>query len=289
MSWARVGIFLMEAYLERRRLNSAAETLGLKVFDFEALRALGALKPDATTAFILATGASAADLNDQRLEYIQSQFSIGVNQWILHPMIPDVYSYEVDPDVRLLQALDRPAVKEKLPYLLFLKPSRHADFLNASHLPEFMAENCRLYSRRNIWTRSRQNIYRDFRRISGALGLLRKPDVLLDNGASIARLITLCALMGFRRIVLVGVDLNSVEYFWHRKPELIRHLGFSEFGTNQQGATHETLTSSNRPFPIDEYVIEVCGNNQSSIRVLVESPNSLLAGNVDVWNHEPSC
>ena len=286
MSWARVGIFLWEAARERNRLHSVAEALGLPVFGSDALRALRALKPDASTAFILGTGASAADLSNQKLEYIQSQFSIGVNQWIFHPMIPDVYAYEVDPDVRLLQALDRPEVRNKAPHLLFLKPSRPEDFSNASHLPEFMIERSFLYSRVNIWTRRESNIGRDFQGIVSSYLGRKNPDVLVDNGASIARMLALCVMLGFRKVVLVGVDLNNVEYFWHRRPDYLRKLGIESFGTAQKGRVHETLMSINRPFSIDEYVASLSIQDGSGVRILVESHDSLLAASITVWRQE---
>ena len=278
MSWARVGIFLWEAARERGRLRSVSQTLRLPVLDSDALRRLQALKSDATTAFILGTGASVADLSDKTLDYIQSQFSIGVNQWILHPMVPDVYAYEVDPDVRLLQALDRPEVRKKSPYLLFLKPSRLKDFSNASYLPDFMRERSFLYSRVNIWTRSEANIGRDFRGITRTISRLGNPDVLLDNGASIARMIALCTLLGFRNVVLVGVDLNNVEYFWHRDPDLIARFNLGNFSSGQRGKVHETLEFSSRPFSITTFLAEI---NQDSSgtgpNIRIESAGSLLA------------
>lgn len=283
MSWSRLGIFVWEATRERRRLRRAAGMLGLPVLDSKAFHELRNRKPDATTAFILGTGASAADLSDQKLAYIESQFSIGVNQWILHPTVPDVYSYEVDPDIRLLQALDRPEVREQAPYLLFLKPSRPEDFSNASHLPQFMRSRSLMYSRVNIWTRRESNIGRDFKSITKLGSWLTKYDVLLDNGASIARMISLCVLLGFREIVLVGVDLNHVEYFWHRKPEYLKRLTIESFGTAQKGLTHETLRASNRPFAIDQYVVEMSSGLREMFHLSVESRFSLLAQNLSVW------
>ena len=280
MSWARVGISLSEAARERKRLHSVAENLGLPVFGSDALQTLRALKPDATTAFILGTGASAADLSDQKLEYIQSQFSIGVNQWILHPMVPDVYAYEVDPDVRLLRALDRPEVRDKIPHLLFLKPSRPEDFSNAFHLPEFMRERSYLYSRVNIWTRRVKNIPADFGAYVRIIRPLRNPAILLDNGASIARMVGLSSLLGFRKVVLVGVDLNSVEYFWHRSPGLVQDVNLRNFETAQTGSSHETLTAVSRPFSIDTFLSSL----SDAVSLDVESPSSLLAASLPVWD-----
>lgn len=279
MSWARAGIFLIEAGRERKRLHSVAESLELPVLSSDSLQALRALKPHATTAFILGTGASAADLSSQKLEYIQNQFSIGVNQWALHSMVPDVYAYEVDHDVRLLQALDRPGVREKVPHLLFLKPSRPEDIPNASYLPEFMRERSFLYSRVNTWTKKQSNIGIDFKLITDSISRRRNPDILLDNGASVARMVALCVVLRFQEIVLVGVDLNNVEYFWHRSPTLLVDQTLRDFKTAQVGLKHETLSDDKRPFPVDIY-IEMVG---SALDLKVESPGSLLADYLPLW------
>ena len=53
-------------------------------------------------------------------------------------MSQEAYVYEINPGVRLLQALDQPEVK-KATYLLFLKSSRDEDCSNASHPPKFMS------------------------------------------------------------------------------------------------------------------------------------------------------
>lgn len=284
MSWARVGIFLLEASRERKRLRRTAEAIGLSLFYSDTFEALKNLKPDATTAFILGTGASAADLSAEKLAYIESQFSIGVNQWILHPMVPDVYAYEVDPDVRLLQELDRPQVREKSPLLLFLKPSKREDFPNARFVPDFMKERSYLYSRVNIWTRKERNIARDFVRVTCLLGRLERGDILLDNGATIARMMALVVALGFRRIVLVGVDLDNVDYFWHRAPHLIPVLDGGEFVSGQTGSTHETMTALSRPFPIDTYVFALNQGLGKHFEILVESQESSLARRLRIFS-----
>lgn len=282
MSWVRAGIFSLEACAERKRLKKTAEILGLSVFSLNDLRTFRELRPDATTAFILGTGGSVADLSEEKLAHIRSQFSIGVNQWILHPLVPDVYAYEVDPDVRLLRALDRREVRQRSPHLLFLKPSKPEDLSNAKSIPEFMRDKVHLYSRVNIWTRTEQNIAQDFRSITKSIARRGSPEVLLDNGASIARLLALAVLIGFERIVLVGVDLNSVEYFWQRRPDLavVDHL--RNLATAQKGLTHETMSDDGRPFSISSYIERI----SSLMNIQVESKTSYLANYLEVWNSD---
>lgn len=283
MTLVRVGIFLFEATRESRRVRTSAEILGLAVLDSATLRALRAIKPGATTVFILGTGSSVADLSDQKLKYIQTQFSIGINQWILHPLVPDVYSYEVHPDRRLLQALDREEVRKKAPYLLFLKPVKPEEFSIAYTLPRFMKNRSFLYGRVNIFTRRDSNIARDFRDAIELISRLNKPEVLLDNGASVARMIALSVLLGFEKIVLVGVDLSDVKYFWDRNPNLVAPPEFGEILSIQKGMVHETLSATNRPFGIDTYVARLDGD-ANRVNILIESPSSKLASQLEVWS-----
>jgi hypothetical protein len=56
----RLFLFTRELKSERERVRQAAEALRLPVFSRAVLEQLGARKPDATTAFILGTGASIA-------------------------------------------------------------------------------------------------------------------------------------------------------------------------------------------------------------------------------------
>ncbi len=289
MSYFRLFLFFWQASAERSRLRTAARELRLQVLSQDLAELIKARKPAATTAFILGTGASAAELGEEKLAAIESQFSVGVNHWILHTMVPDVYSYEVDPDVRLLEALDRAEVRDKSPYLLVLKPSRRDDFSNISFLPSFMRQRSYIYSRVNIWTRKESNISRDFNNITQTASRLGKCDVLVDNGASIARMIAFCAQLGFRKIVLVGVDLNNVDYFWHRNPDYLQRLGFASFRSGQRGRTHETLKTDRRPFSILNYVGALGGDAfPLTFEILVESRGSLLATVIEVWDFPTS-
>jgi len=280
----RLFLFTRELARERLRVNQAAESLHLPVLSRAVLEQLRTRKPDATTAFILGTGASAAQLDSQDLEYIRSQFSVGVNQWILHPTVPDVYAYEVDPDTRLLQMLDRQDVKKAEPTILFLRPSIPSQFPNADFIPEFLRARTYVYGRSNIWTRKPKNIGPDSLSILKSPGISSDGDLLLDNGASIARMVALCFLLGFQKIVLVGVDLNTVQYFWHKNPQLIEPLGIRDYETGQKGHTHETLSTTNRPFPIDEFITHLAASALAEgVQIFIGSEYSQLASALPIF------
>ena len=278
MGLVRGWILTREVSRESKRVQLAASGMGLEILSPRVFRQLRSRKAGAETAYILGTGASAAKLTKPQLEEVSSQFSIGVNQWMLHPMIPDVYAYEVDPDARLLQSLNREDVRVARPFILFLRPKTLLDQTNASFVPEFLRPRTFVYGRANIWTRRRKNICSD---VMANLNRIVNTDnfaVLPDNGASIVRMILLAILLNFKRIVLVGVDLNNVRYFWHEDPSLLRRLGFSNFGTAQTGSIHETMSNLSRPFPVDIFIAELAeGIGRRGISLEIESSESELA------------
>jgi len=282
----RSWLFRIEEARERKRLRIVASETGLTTLTASVVDQIRRRKPDADTAYILGTGASVAKLTQQQLDHISTQFSIGVNQWMLHSMVPDVYAYEVDYDSRLLESLDRKDVRLNKPLILFFRPKNRQEQENVAHIPEFLRSETFLYGRTNIWTRKRHNIGPDVSAIFNRLKRKQIFDVLLDNGASIVRMVLLSALLGFKRIVLVGVDLNNVRYFWHDDPSHLRRLGISDFHSGQRGKVHETLSASTRPFPVNTFVTGLA-EALLDVRVVLEvdSPSSLLADTipVSVW------
>lgn len=257
--------------------------LGLPLLTYDILEGIRATKPHAGTIFLLGTGASAAGLSDEKLEYIQSQFAIGINQWALHFFAPDMYAYEYDPDKRLIESLSRFDDAEFPPPVLVLNSAKLNVQFSEADLTDALRRRMFGYSRVNLWSRRKENISSDFMNFA-RLKNLANHGITLDNGASIARLIFLAVMMKFRQIVLVGVDLNNVDYFWQVDPTLIEGAGVADFSSGQKGSTHETLSSEKRPFPIDTYVRELAsGLGEQGIELFVESPASLLAKDLRVF------
>ena len=280
---ARFMFFQWEASKERKRVAATAAQMNLPILEAGALRSLAKGKPDAKTAFILGTGASAARLSAEKLHVIQSQFSIGVNQWMFHSLIPDMYAYEFDERLALLRSLDRPEIRVAKPPILFLRPRDAEGIANAAHIPAFLRPTTYVYGRANLWTRKSENIVRDVQRALDYSNKTGAPALVVDDGASIVRMIALSYLLGFRRIVLVGVDLNSVEYFWDEDPTYIQRLGIDEFDAGQTGTVHETLSDGPRPFGVDVFISGMArALALVGVHLEVDSPLSALARSIPV-------
>lgn len=285
---SRIGIpvrsYLFRSEVRKEQLRAERETETLFSHPPVATRHWkSVVKMKNGTLFILGSGPSVANLNKADFDFFSEGFSIGINTWVLHPFIPDAYTYEFDPDSRLLGFLQRDEVLRAEPKILMLRPRGPHEYGNYRKLPVALRSGAVIYGRTNLHTRKPSNIWRDYRSSMRWLGNRRDVRVLPDNGATVARMVSLGVLSGFRRIVLVGVDLVGTDYFWDKDSSLVRHLGISSWRTGQSGAQHETMRAENRPFPIDVWLSAVsAGLATEGISLEVWSSYSRLSKSLPV-------
>ena len=236
------------------------------------------------TLFVLGSGASIEELSTENFREIALQRSVGINNWVVHPFVPDFFSFESVPWVgdgqdlpRALQSLHRREIVDKNPLLLILRPGTEDGISNLRFVPEALRTRVRFYGRVSPATRSPQNLTSDigcfFRHISP-----HPYDVVMDSGASVVRMVTLGILAGFRRIVLAGVDLNGSPYFWERNPRYLDNLVGPAPVNNQSGGAHETTDSGSRPFSAVTMLIALSDyfRSERSGELLIASRSSAL-------------
>lgn len=239
----------------------------------------------ADTFYILGSGASIEDLTSAHFDHIAGQTSVGINNWGVHPFVPDIYSFESVPWVgdgqdfpRALGLLDRGDIRSRQPEILILRPKTASEIGNISVLPLELRTSVSFYGRVTPSTRESKNLAGD---IAGyfASTVPRYPSVVLDSGASVVRMAVLGILLGFRRIVLAGVDLNGSPYFWESNPDYLSNLAGPPPVNNQVTSTHETASSSNRPFDVMTMLraLDVFFQAERGGQLLVTSPHSALA------------
>lgn len=262
-----------------------AEIASVSLLSPDSVR--GKLGPcsEADTLYILGSGASIEDLTNANFDHIAKNSSIGINNWGVHPFVPDIYSFESVPWVgdgqdflRAMRLLDRDDVRSRQPEILILRPKSHSEIDKISVLPNELRTSVSFYGRVTPATRESRNLAGDITRYF-AHTVVRYPYVVLDSGASVIRMTVLGILMGFRRIVLAGIDLNGSPYFWERNPKYLSDLAVPRPVNNQVTRTHETTSSSNRPFDALTmlHALDVFFRTEQGGQLLVTSPDSALA------------
>lgn len=212
------------------------------------------------TLFILGSGASVNELREKDWEYIASCNSVGFNYWMAHPFVPDLYFTEPPPNeyvwAEYLGQYEASKVAYgNVPFIVNYKEwQKKTEAYPLSSIPPSLQKNLYHYApyylRLNkpwmirlalmVW---RRNVIRP-----------NRFDGLILQRASLGMLIMFGLLTGFKRIVLVGVDLANTRYFFEDKNQVFRY-----YPPNiQAGVVHRTVDSTldiNRvSVTIDKYI-----------------------------------
>jgi len=242
----------------------------------------------------LGSGSSVNDLRDKDFREIEKSFSIGINAWVSHHFTPDAYSFEADgldeaPSKEIIAMSEALALKAKENpelALFLLRPKRVGLQKRMVKIPATLVNRSFMYGRYNLVTRNPENLERDLGLvIARAEKAISSQPVIVDNGASVVRLVTLCALMGFTEIVLVGVDLNANLYFWQKREAESASDAVWESYPRKFNPRHDTLETENRPFSTQAFLIALSASVREHFgaRVLVGSPGSSLASHLPLF------
>ncbi len=274
-----------EARREERFVEQRGADAGVEALDWRELRSIKRSKPRGETFFVLGSGSSVEKLSPQNFVEIGRNASVGINNWPLHPFVPDLYCFESVPRVgdgkdvyRALQLLARVDILERRPPLLVLRPRPEMDRGILDSVPASLRGNLRYYGRISPATRVAKHLPSDiayyFDRVASG-----HRTVLLDSGASVIRMAVLGLLLGYRNIAFVGVDLNGAQYFWEANPGYLGSGNPVAPVNNQQLEWHETLSKTTRPFTVLEMIEALAGFVTGSWggRVSVGSDSSALA------------
>jgi hypothetical protein len=173
------------------------------------------------TVFLLGSGPSINAIDDRKWAAIARHDSMAVNFWLFHKFVPTFYFYEaIGPRTdKYVEAFRR------------ISERRASDYKNSVKVVTGLAElepDFELF-RPDSWRRELHSVYtipvaaRDDREFSYGLRLLRARGLfdrsrtinyVFKQASSITGLISLAVRMGYKRIVLCGVDLHSAEYFY---------------------------------------------------------------------------
>lgn len=282
------------------RLRNARSSKGLESLT-RMLRARAARKK---TFFILGSGSSVCELGSARLEQIGAEISVGINVWAGHDFVPSVYALEPGRHPAsveelkhrgfITKRLERDQVVKDKPLIIELRPQSPFHPSQSVQIPAALQGNSHLFGRVNLLrSNSVRGLRLDIFLILVAIALRVAPNsVLPDNGATVVRLLFLAFFLGFKEIVLVGVDLNTNPYFWYVAGCSETYQELRSLFPRPLGKPHDTLETLNRPYDSRVFIIELSKvlEKHFGMKVWSGSKSSSLAGPLDVfrWEDEKS-
>jgi len=283
---------------EREFVSTQASRAAAQLLSPDALNLFLPQKTEADTFFVLGSGASINRLSDQNFSEIARQRSVGINTWPIHSFVPDFYSFECVSWIgdgldfaRSLELLRQEALLKARPPIVVLRLKTDFEIQQLSALPKEFCDRLFFYGRVTPSTRAVDQLQVDLRYILGA-STRKAPTVLADSGSSVVRMVALGMALGYKNIVLTGIDLNGGSYFWQENPMYEKVLSRFPIFSRQLGVRHETLERGRRPFVVTEMVEALakryCSSPQTPHQLYVSSEESTLAELIPVYPWDAS-
>lgn len=295
------GFGPLRVYLARKRAQSdaagtfmMADRLGLAVLDTDFL---AQFRAKSSTLVVLGSGESVEEVTPSQWELIGDCVSVGINSWLVHDFIPDIYCFEqvqssLDADARdsMSTLLGREEVVNRAPAVLLLRPHSETSPDRIIEIPSDLRDRTRVYGRTGVVTQDRRNLVRDLRQLIRYSAKGRLPEsIVLDEGMSVARVLSLGVRAGFSSIVLVGVDLNSTQYFFDINPSYLARRGMEDYNPwKKRGSVHGTEETKTRTFAASTFIpaLAEAARQEAGTQIYISSSSSALVDHLPVFDFQ---
>jgi hypothetical protein len=131
--------------------------------------------------------------------------------------------------------------------ILLLRPPTPSTSLQHYPIPIALRGSVFMFGRANVEGASEASIGRELEAIlAGKSGYCIPGNILIDNGASVVRLIFLGISQKYDHIVLIGVDADDRPYFYEAQDEINNSFeaGVAEAHSTEDSVTRPITTSS---------------------------------------------
>ena len=269
---------------ESARAAKAATLAGLPLLEEIDLRSL----KQSETLFVLGSAWSINDIPEERWEVIARHDSVGINFWPAHPFVPRFYHFEN------MTYDDQPAMYSALRQLLELRSEAYTNTVKIItevnpigsrqtifDLPEGIQNNLYLSFSMPVVARNEEELRYGIRYMRSIGAFLPRTKVawLFKYGGSVTAMMTLAVLMGYKRIVLCGVDLNRQDYFYHHSE---RYPDYAHWEFVSRTEEHQTTRRLPWLVPAQSavYIFKELILDPQNIELYVENRASTLYPNV---------
>lgn len=161
------------------------------------------------TLFILGSGESINLITDEEWRVIKNNDSIGFNFWLYHEFVPTLYVYE--------ESIDDEERNKIFYEMLNLKKEKYIKnkFIVKSLREKFLFEKIPNELKKNfLLSNEIEGLCYDKNILKKFLALIKEKNELIQIRGTIIYLLGLAYILGYKKIVLCGIDLNSTSYFY---------------------------------------------------------------------------
>jgi len=229
--------------------------------------------------FILGNGASVNTYSTKEWNEIKNETSIGVNNWVYHDVIPNYYVFESN-------SLDKDFFKcfhiKKEQYSNTTIIMKDIENITSKSLSEYLSaipDALRMNFTLSIdfgYPCSSIEQYKKQLTIMEKFGLFSSHcSPIPRKKASIIYAVTLGLKMGYKEIILCGVDLNTTEYFYDKERNNLAKKGYWVQPDSTEGNVHNTINPNLGELTFDKFIYAfsevVLNDHQARLYVAKES------------------
>jgi hypothetical protein len=265
---------------ESARMAKVSALTGLPLLENLNLRALRT----SDTLFVLGGAWSINDISEERWSIIGKHDSVGLNFWPAHPFVPRFFQFEniaYDNHPVMYDALRELLQRRSEAYANTVKIVTNVEPIGRRQmifeLPEGVKKKLYVGFSMPVAARNEEELRAGimYMRSLGAFSPRARISWFFKYGGSVIGMMTLAVLMGYKRIVLCGVDLNRQEYFYQHRERYPECAGW-EFVPKKE--MH--LTTRRLPWLVPAqaavYLFKELVLDPENIELLVESSVSTL-------------
>lgn len=200
------------------------------------------------TLFILGNGASILQYSPADWEHVGQHDSLGFNYWMLHDFVPSCYMTElpklpIDEECLLHNLRCREEEYRRIP--IFLKDVEKYSLKTSdrflSIFPEKLKPSSHFLFDVEIDEENPERFEQRLRQLAdqGAFETASQA-ALPRKRATIFLACVMAVRAGYKNIVLCGVDLNNIDYFYHPIADQLEAKGLRPLPNCQPGVIHKT-------------------------------------------------
>lgn len=217
------------------------------------------------TIFILGSGPSINNISEDQWNHIRQENSVGFNYWFIHDFVPDFYMFQMPPEIPLhemtLNMLD--SVRESYRDIPFIfRGDANAEVTFDTKDPRFETlTNGDLYVLDEYPIHRKVqvdiNLILEYFELMGMLEFDRIPRIIPKLRSSVILLMVLAYQMGYKKIVLCGVDMNEGFEHFYDAPEFKKkydELGLGIISENSMGGFHIFTSKKESRNTVPDYI-----------------------------------
>lgn len=252
---------LFEVQFARNRARVASERLDLKLAQLpgaDGVRFFNQRTADQATAnqtmFIFGTGPSINELTPANWSFVHSQQSIGINYFSLHSFIPNFYFFEPARDRSLRNAwhgLESTIGAPLDTRILLYSPGRRytqdwESVMGSLHFS--LKESVELYVGHYPLARNQKSLEREYSFLLSKTYYANNRFAVVDPSFTVGRALWFAINQRFKRVVLVGIDLNSANYFYQDSMYKLKapQITSGRIPWGKEGNVHKTESAEKR-------------------------------------------